>query len=166
MKFVIIYSVKKAIDEYQLDVGSNPMVGGPVHSETRLDFYIKILSCHTVTGFVSNSYGYCSGNNEICVRNSNAWQFAKRSSFPTFHVIQVINTPNSCTCHLAIPGGRTNTLFILSLIRLKQDLYFKQEVENLITVVVNRLLSVSRRTHKSWHCPTRLSSLPLTGEMA
>lgn len=44
MKFVIIYSVKKAIDEYQLDVGSNLTVGGPVHSETRLDFSIKIVA--------------------------------------------------------------------------------------------------------------------------
>lgn len=56
MKFVIIYSVKKAIDEYQLDIGSNPMAGGTVHSETRLDISIKILSCNTVTGFVINSY--------------------------------------------------------------------------------------------------------------
>lgn len=56
MKFVIIYSVKKAIDVYQLDVGSNPTAGGTVHSETRVDFSIKILSCHTVTGFVINSY--------------------------------------------------------------------------------------------------------------
>lgn len=56
MKFVIIYSVKKAIDVYLLDVGSNPTAGGTVHSETRLDFSLKILSCHTVTGFVINSY--------------------------------------------------------------------------------------------------------------
>lgn len=75
----------------------------------------------------------------------------------------MINTPNNCTCHLAIPGGRTNTLFTLSLTRLEQDLYLKQEVSNLITVVRNRLLSFSRRTHKSWHCPTRLSSLPFDG---
>lgn len=56
MKFVIIYSVKKAIEEYQLDVGSNPTAGGTVHSEKRLDFFIKILNCHTVIGFVINNY--------------------------------------------------------------------------------------------------------------